>query len=129
MATLRGIQIASETLQLLLNQAETRALEMRAELARALVRAHMMAFTIAQVAGVAPDVFGESVIGTFDDGRTEHEFVERPVFPKSAAAKAAEALQHTQNGVGIEAAYRLAGFTEEEATLAMRGDDVTGIEQ
>lgn len=128
-ATLRGIQIASETLQLLLNQAEARALEMRAELARALVRAHMMAFTIAQVAGVAPDVFGESVIGTFDDGRTEHEFVERPVFPKTAAAKAAEALQHTQNGVGIEAAYRLAGFTEEEATMAMRGDEVTGIEQ
>ena len=78
---------------------------------------------------MAPDVFGESVIGTFDDGRTEHEFVERPVFPKTAAAKAAEALQHTQNGVGIEAAYRLAGFTEEEATMAMRGDEVTGIEQ
>jgi len=38
-------------------------------------------------------------------------------------------LQHTQNGVGIEAAYRLAGFTEEEATLAMRGDAVDGIEQ
>ena len=29
----------------------------------------------------------------------------------------------------IEAAYRLAGFTEEEAMMAMRGDEVTGIEQ
>lgn len=128
-ATLRGIQIATETLQLLMNQAESRALAMRAGLERALARAQMMAVTIAQVGGVRPDVFGADKLGTFDNGLTEHVFAPRPVFEKTAAAKAAEAELHVRNGVAIGAAYRLAGFTEAEATLAMQADEVTGIEQ
>lgn len=127
--TWRASQLAAETLQLLMNRAEQRALALRASLERALSRAQMMAISIAQLAGVVPDVFGPGVIGTYEDGRIEHVFAPRPVFERSSAAKAADAAQHVANGVGIEAAYRLAGFTDEEATLAMRGDEVTGIEQ
>ena len=113
-ATLRGVQIAAETLQLLLNQAEQRALEMRDGLERALGRAQMMAITIAQVAGVRPEVFGESVLGTFDDGRTEHVFAPRPVFEKSATARAAEAAALVAAGATLEGAVRVAGFTDEQ---------------
>ena len=128
-ATLRGVQVATETLQLLMNQAEGRALAMRSHLERALTRAQMMAITIAQVAGVRPEVFGADRLGTFEDGRTEHVFAPRPVFEKSATAKTAEAESHVRNGVAIGPAYRLAGFTDEEAAAAIQADEVAGIEQ
>lgn len=121
-ATLRGIQIATETLQLLLNQAEQRVLEMRDGLERALVRAQMMALSIAQVAELEPDVFGADVIGTYDDGRTDHVFAERPVFGRSRAAMVTEAGQHVVNGVALEGSYRMAGYGEEEIDAVLRTD-------
>lgn len=127
-ATLRGIQVATETLQLLLSQAEQRVLEMRDGLERGLARAQMMALTVAQVAGLEPGVFGPERIGTFEDGRIEHVFAARDVFPKSAAAMAAEAAQHVANGAGIEAAYQLAGYSDTDA-LAVAQIDTVGGEQ
>lgn len=109
-ATLRGIQIAAETLQLLLNQAEQRALEMSDGLERALVRAQMMAISIAQLGGVAPEVFARGRVGSFEDGRTEHTFATRGVFEKSAAAKAAEVRELTTAGATLEGAARVAGY-------------------
>jgi len=122
-------QLAAETLQLLMNQAEQRALTLRAALERALVRSQMMAISIAQLAEVRPDVFGADVLGTYEDGRIDHTFNERPVFARTALAKAAEAAQHVANGASIEAAYRLAGYSEAEATAIARADVVDGIEQ
>lgn len=127
-ATVKGIQIATETLQLLLNQAEQRALAVRSGLERALSRAQMMAITVAQVAGVEPGVFGAEVVGTYDDGRTEHGFAARPVFEKSSAAKAAEAAGHVASGVSVEAAYLLAGYSPEEALRAAQIDVAAGAE-
>lgn len=111
-ATLRGIQIATETLQLLLNQAEQRAMEMRDGLERALVRAQMMAISIAQLAGLEPEVFARERIGSFEDGTTEHVFTPRPVFPKSAAARATEAGALVALGASIEGAATVAGYDE-----------------
>ncbi len=113
-ATLRGVQVATETLQLLMNQAESRALAMRDILERGLARAQMMAISIAQLAAVRPDVFGPGVIGTFEDGRTEHVFAPRPVFEKSATARAAEAAALVAAGATLEGAARVAGFTDEQ---------------
>ncbi len=113
-ATLRGVQVATETLQLLMNQAESRALAMRAGLERALARAQMMAISIAQLAEVRPDVFGPSVVGTFDDGRTEHVFAPRPVFEATTAARAADAAALVAAGATLEGAARVAGFTDEQ---------------
>ena len=122
-------QLAAETLQLLMNQAEQRALTLRSVLERTLVRAQMMAISIAQLAEVRPDIFGAAVIGTYEDGRIEHVFNERPVFTRTSLAKAAEAAQHVANGASIEAAYRLAGYSEAEAMMIARSDVVDGIEQ
>ena len=128
-ATLQGVNVATETLQLILNQAEARVLALRDALERPLERAHKMAFTIAQVAGIAPDVFGEAEIGTYDSGATEHRFTPRPVFPPSRAAMAIEAGQHVSNGAAVGAAYRLAQYSDAEAQTAMQVDEVSGVEQ
>lgn len=122
-------QLAAETLQLLMNSAEQRALTLRAGLERMIVRAQMMAISIAQLAGVRPDLFGAGVIGTYEDGRIEHVFDERPVFTRTAMAKALEAGQHVTNGAAVGAAYRLAGYDEAEVTAVIQADEVTGIEQ
>ena len=103
-------QLAAETLQLLMNQAEQRSLTLRAGLERMLVRAQMMAISIAQLAGVRPDVFGPGVIGTFEDGRIEHVFAERPVFTRTSMAKAAEVRELTAAGATLEGAARVAGY-------------------
>ena len=102
---------------------------MRAGLERMLARAQMMAISIAQLADVRPDVFGADVLGTYEDGRIEHAFNERPVFTRTSLAKAAEAAQHVANGASIEAAYRLAGYSEAEAMAIARSDVVDGVEQ
>ncbi len=111
-STLRGIQVATETMQLLMNQAESRALALRDGLTRALVRAQMMAITIAQVGEVAPEVFARERLGTYEDGRTEHEFTAAPVFVKSAAAKAGELAELVAAGASIEGAATVAGYSE-----------------
>lgn len=128
-ATLRGIQIAAETLQLLMNQAEQRVLEMRSGLERALSRAQMMAITVAQLAELEPALFAREQVGSYEEGTTEHVFTERPVFEKTAAARAAEAALHIENGVSINSSYLLAGYSEEDAKLAMQIDTAEGLTQ
>lgn len=113
-ATLKAsTQLATETLALLLGQATQRVLDMRAELERALVRAHMMAITIAQVAGLRPDLFGADKVGEYADGMTNHKFTERGVFPKSAAAKAEEFATLAQHSTA-EGAATVAGYDPRE---------------
>jgi hypothetical protein len=112
-ATLKGIQIATETLQLLLNQAEQRVIEMRDVLERAFVRAQMMAISIAQLAELPG--FEPETIGTYEDGRIEHIFTPRPVFGKSSAAKAEEAATLVTAGATLEGAAVTAGYSEAEA--------------
>ena len=102
-------------------------LEMRGALEAALVRSQMMALTLGQAAGL--EGFAAAEIGTYDEGAFGHVFAERPVFATPPATMAAEAGQHIQNGAGVEAGYRLAGYTQEEAALAAQADAVTGIEQ
>ena len=128
-STLKGVQVATETMQLLMNQAESRALALRDGLARALVRAQMMAITIAQVGGVLPEVFARQQLGTYEDGRTEHVFSPAPVFARSSMAMTVEAAQHVANGVAIGQAYRLAGYSEAAVETAMQLDASPGVVQ
>lgn len=125
-ARLRVSNVAEETFQMMLSQAGARALAMRDILERGLARAQMMAITIAQVAEVRPEVFARERIGTYEDGQIEHRYSDRPVFDKTAAAKAAEAGQHIGNTLGVKAAYLLAGYTEAEADLAQQIDTESG---
>ena len=115
-------QIAEETLRLLMEQASQRVIDMRTRLERGLVRAQMMALSIAQIAGVEPGIFGADRIGTYDDGRTDHVFNDRPVYTKSDAARAAEMGQLVATGIPVTGAAQVAGYTKEEmAAMAPTG--------
>ena len=126
-ARLQAVQVAAETLQMLLDQAGQRVLEMREVLEGALVRAQMMALTLGQVAGL--DGFSAAEIGTYDEGDFGHTFAPRPVFAKSSTTKVTEAGGHIDNGVEVQAAYELAGYSQAEAEMAARISAVAGLEQ
>ncbi len=111
-ARLQAVQVAADTLQMLLAQAGQRVLEMRETLEAALVRAQMMALTLGQVAGL--EGFEPAEIGTYDRGDFGHVFAERPVFEKLATAKAAEVRELTAAGATIEGAARVAGYDERQ---------------
>jgi hypothetical protein len=119
-ATLDAVQVTTETLELLLNQAGQRVLEVRDGLERALERAQMMALSIAQLAGLPG--FDMATIGTYEAGNLEHEYAQRGVFEKPSILRAQEAGQHINNGMGLEAAYTLAGYAPEQIEAALRTD-------
>lgn len=124
-STLRATtQIATETLELLMAQAKQRVLDMRSDLERALVRAQMMALSIAQVAAVDEAIFGEGVIGTYADGRTDHVFAPRGVFEKSAAARAAELGQLTAAGASLEGAAKVAEYNDAQIEELVNGTTI-----
>lgn len=110
-ATLDATQIATETLQMLLSQAGQRALELRDILERGLVRAHMMAISIARVAGL--EGFDAATVGEWDAGTLEHTFAERDVFETPLAIKAAQLKELVAAGMPLKLAMAEAGFSEE----------------
>lgn len=110
-ATLDATQIAAETLQMLLSQAGQRVMEMRDGLERSLVRAQMMAVSIAQIAGL--DGFDAATVGSWEDGTIEHTFAERDVFETPLAIKAAQLKELVAAGMPLKLAMAEAGFSEE----------------
>lgn len=110
-ATLDATQIAAETLQMLLSQAGQRVLELRDNLERGLVRAHMMAISIAQAAGL--EGFDAAIVGSWEAGTLEHAFAERDVFETPLAIKAAQLKELVAAGMPLKLAMAEAGFSEE----------------
>jgi hypothetical protein len=111
-ATLDATQVATETLQMLLSQAGQRVLEVRGSLERALVRAQMMAISIAQAAGLPG--FEPDVVGSWEAGTIEHGFEERDVFETPMAIKATTMKELVAAGWPVKLAMRRAGFSEED---------------
>ena len=126
-ARLQAVQVAAETLQMLLAQAGHRVGEMRDVLEAVLVRAQMMALTLGQAAELKG--FAVADIGKYENGDFGHTFAERPVFATPTTVMAAEAGQHIANGVALGGAYRLAGYSEAEAKVATQMDATPGVEQ
>lgn len=107
-------QVAEQTVELLLNNAESRVLEVRTNLESAFTRANMMALTIAQNAKL--DGFDAQSIGTYSGGRNdfEHTVASRPVFPVSVHTVAKTASEFAKAGAPPRAALELAGLTDDE---------------
>jgi hypothetical protein len=96
---------------MLLSQAGQRVLELRDNLERGLVRAHMMAISIAQAAGL--EGFDAATIGSWEAGTLEHVFAERDVFETPLAIKAAQLKELVAAGMPLKLAMAEAGFSEE----------------
>ncbi len=111
-ATLDATQVATETLQMLLSQAGQRVLELRGALERSLVRAQMMAISIAQAAGL--EGFDAATVGSWAAGTIEHAFAARDVFETPMAIKATTLKELVAAGWPVKLAMRRAGFSEED---------------
>lgn len=108
----------------------SRALEARGNLEAALVRATQMALTI----GAAHHLWGQD-IGTFDAGDYQFGFAERDVIEGTVEddmdlrkTRADTVRTLTDSGASIDAAARVAGFSEDEATALARVD-LNAVEQ
>jgi len=99
----------------MLAPAVDRVREARGNAESALVRAHMIALTIAQQANITG--FDTASIGEYSKGDFEHSFAERDVFPIARSERVGMAGEMVkQVGIPIKAAMRIAGFSEEEVS-------------
>lgn len=111
--------LTGRAIRFMLGPAVKRAEEARGNGEEALVRAHMMALTIAQNLGL--DGFSSSQIGTYENDDFWHEFEDREIIPttpdEDAEAETSELTALTLKqiiGVPNTQLQREAGYTDEE---------------
>ncbi len=102
--------LSGTAIRLLMGPAITSAVEVRANMESALVRAQQMALTIGQAAKIE----GWGDLGTFDDGDFEHGFKERDIIPVSRSERAEVIKAEKEAGYPLFTSMRSYGATEEE---------------
>lgn len=108
--------LSGRALQLKMGPVIQRVLEARGNAETALVRAHEMALTLGQLAGI--DGFKE--VGTYDKGDFTHRIKDRDVIPMSEADQADLAKVYVDMGVPLNVALvRYAKWTPEDANAAL----------
>jgi hypothetical protein len=100
---------SSVSLQTLLLAATDRLLEARQNAESALIRAHQIAVSIGQYAGLF-----DSSIGNYDDGALSHTFANRPVWSRSELEIAQTMQAYKNAGVPVEVSAMRAGWSEQE---------------
>lgn len=109
--------ISGVALQLMMGPAIGRALEARGIAEHALERAHAMALTIGQKAGIW------SGLGEFDNGDFEHSFTERGVLPQTELDMATTTNAYVSAGIPLNIALVRAGWSPAEAVKATLATD------
>lgn len=105
---LREADLSGKAIRLLLGDAVDRVTEARGNGEAALVRAHQMALTIGQSAGLFKD------LGTYEKGDFAHEFRTRPILEIPQEERAVAIETYTRAGVPLITALRYMGATDEE---------------
>lgn len=105
-------QVAADTVDMLLGDAEARLLEVRGNAETGLAQANAMALTIAQNAKV--EGFGVKEIGTYAAGDFSHTFAERPVFLPASSVRATTAKTLHDAGTPTKQALKMSGWSETE---------------
>lgn len=101
-------EMSGRAIRLLMGPAITSAQEVRGNLEGALVRAHKMALTIGQNAGVW------NGLGSYDDGDLEHGFQERAIIPADRYEEAEIIKAGKDAGIPLFTSLRKSGATEKE---------------
>lgn len=109
-----GSDLSGKAIRYLLSSALDRLLEARGNAEHALVRAHQMALTIGQNAGLFPNLGG-----TFASGAFDHSFAPRPALELSEGDQADIVKTYHDAGVPLPTAAGRAGWSD---------DAVTGLE-
>ncbi|MCB0000643.1 MAG: hypothetical protein KDE56_32985, partial [Anaerolineales bacterium] len=105
-------QVAADTVDMLLGDAEARLLEVRGNAETGLAQANAMALTISQNAKLKG--FGVNEIGTYAAGDFSHNFQERPVFLPANSVRATTAKALHDAGTPTKQALKMAGWGETE---------------
>src|SRR5690606_5399186 len=105
---LRESELSGKAIRLLLGDAVDRVAEARGNGEAALVRAHQMALTIGQSAGLFKD------LGAYDKGDFAHKFRTRPILEIPQEERAVAIETYTRAGVPLVTALRYMGATDEE---------------
>lgn len=100
--------LSGRAIRLLLGPAIATAVEVRNNLEDALIRAHKMALTIGQHAGIWKG------LGSYEDEDLEHTFVERPIVPITRWEEAEIIKAEKEAGLPLFTSLRRSGVTEEE---------------
>lgn len=108
-----GTDLSGKAIRYLLGAAIDKLIEARGNAEHALIRAHQMALTIGQQAGLF------DLGGTFDTGAFGHSFAPRPVLELSEGDQADIVKTYQSSGMPLPTAARRAGWSD---------DAVTGLE-
>jgi len=100
--------LSGRAIRLLLGPAIASALEVRANLEDALIRAHKMALTIGQNVGIWKG------LGKYEDEDLEHEFAKRDVIPATRMDEAETLKAEKEAGLPLFTSLRRSGASEEE---------------
>lgn len=103
-----GTDLSGKAIGLMMAGAVDRVLEVRGNAETALARAHQMALTIGQGAGLF------SNIGSYEAGDFEHTFADRQVIPLSQVETAEIVAKEVTAGVPLKTSLRRAGWSEAE---------------
>lgn len=121
----RDQELSGRAVRLMLGDAIDRVLEARGNAEAGLVRAHQMAISIGQVAGLF-----EAGLGTYDSGQLAHSFAERSVIPLDATERSQVFMNYRQNdGLSIVAALRMAGATDAEIAQVLEDEAAAAAQQ
>lgn len=110
-------ELSGRAINLLLGDAIARAIEARGNAEDALIRAHKMALTIGNEAGIFND------IGTFENGDFDHSFVERPIIRTTELDRAEVGKAYRELGLAIRTALQRAGWEDEKIDEAIAALD------
>jgi hypothetical protein len=106
--------VSGRALERMLGDAVDRLLGARTLAEDALRRAHAMAFTIGQAAGLFQD------LGSYDNGDFEHTFAERAVFPATDLEDAQTVQAWVSVGVPLATALKRIGWSEDQIREAAK---------
>lgn len=111
--------LSGVALRTMLGPAIDRVVEARGNAEPALIRAHQMALTLANIHGL----LGDNNPGSFEAGDFVHTFAERDVIAKTATERAETIQAETQAGIPLITSMKRNGFEDEEI------EDMMGTEE
>jgi hypothetical protein len=125
--TTTGTEESGRARRYRLAPALNRAEEARTDVLDALMRAHMMLFTIAQNDAIPG--YSKTEIGTFDGDGYNHAFQEQDMLIVSTDEQAETIDTLVRAGSTLDGAARFAGATTAEKEMLVNGDPVDRMEQ
>lgn len=106
--------LSGRAVRFMMSDAIDKAEEARGNLEQAMIKADMHSLSL----GLVNQIFAG--IGTYAAGDYEHSFSPRQIMPLDDLDRAMALQQFTAGGIPLPSAMRMAGFTEDQITIALQ---------